>query len=51
MIGATAIRIIYAGEPKTREVISRASVAAATAPAAKQTPLPPPPPTVPPASE
>ena len=51
MLGAIASRIIYAGEPKTREVISRASVAAATAPSAKQTPLPPPPPSVPPASE
>ena len=50
MVGATAIRIIYAGEPKTRDVISRASAATAAAPVTKQTPLPPPPPPVPPTS-
>jgi predicted ferric reductase len=40
MLGAIAIRIIYAGEPKTRDVISRVSVPRASTESA----LPPPPP-------
>jgi predicted ferric reductase len=51
VLGAIAIRIVYAGDPKTRDVISRASAAATSAAAAKQTPTPPPQSTTPPASE
>jgi len=40
MLGAIAIRIIYAGEPKTRDVISRVSATRASTESA----LPPPPP-------
>jgi predicted ferric reductase len=40
MLGAIAIRIIYAGEPKTRDVISRVSAPRASTESA----LPPPPP-------
>lgn len=51
VLGAIAIRIVYAGDPKTRDVISRASAAATSAAAAKQTPTPSPQSTTPPASE
>jgi predicted ferric reductase len=51
VLGAIAIRIVYAGDPKTRDVISRASAGATTAAAAKQTPSPPTQSTTPPASE
>lgn len=51
VLGAVAIRIVYAGDPKTRDVISRASAAGTSAAAAKQTPTPPPQSTTPPASE
>lgn len=51
VLGAIAIRIVYAGDPKTRDVISRASAGATTAAVAKQTPSPPTQSTTPPASE
>jgi predicted ferric reductase len=51
VLGAIAIRIVYAGDPKTRDVISRASAGVTTAAAAKQTPSPPTQSTTPPASE
>jgi predicted ferric reductase len=51
VLGAIAIRIVYAGDPKTRDVISRASAAATSAAAAKQTPTPSPQSTVAPVSE
>jgi hypothetical protein len=51
VLGAIAIRIVYAGDPKTRDVISRASAAATSAAAAKQTPTPSPQSTIAPASE